>query len=263
MNYISEIAVRFILKSKYEEKIISFHNKYLNQSCFIVCNGPSLSPEDLDKIKELGIVCFAANKIYRVFDKTSWRPDFYAIDDVSIADKECIESNKKFSCKGKFFISHGWYKLRNIKDGIFVKGFWDRALLDSPKFSIDLVDGYYSIATVTYFLFQLAYYMGFRNMYIIGADNRYKYGMTREGIVYRNEGVMNHFGEKDEETPMPKCAPAIWELDIAYKYAEKFSRHNGFRIINATRGGYLNEFERVDFNELICELGKGQIDKNA
>ena len=51
--------------------------------------------------------------------------------------------------------------------------------------------------------------------------------------------------------PDPNKAVDTWELDVAYEYAEKFSHENGFRIYNATRGGFLEKFERVDLDEII------------
>lgn len=56
-------------------------------------------------------------------------------------------------------------------------------------------------------------------------------------------------GEPNED--LPKTAPATWELDLAYEYADKYSRDHGFRIYNATRGGFLEKFERVSFDEVV------------
>ena len=86
-------------------------------------------------------------------------------------------------------------------------------------------------------------------------DNRYKFGMTRDGRVFRNKGVCNYFGEDVKDEPLPQTAPATWEMDVAYEYAEKFSREHGFRIYNATRGGFLEKFERVDLDEVLERPG--------
>ncbi len=40
-------------------------------------------------------------------------------------------------------------------------------------------------------------------------------------------------------------------MEVAYEYAEKYSREHGFRIYNATRGGYLEVFERVNLNDVL------------
>jgi hypothetical protein len=128
-----------------------------------------------------------------------------------------------------------------------------RELLDDPRFSLDCEKIIYDIATVTYYSLQLAAYMGFEEIYLLGMDNRYAFSMQRDGTIVRNEGVCDYFGEESlgQEQPMPKWAPATWEMDVAYAYAEKYSREHGFRIYNATRGGYLEAFERVDLDDIL------------
>ena len=39
---------------------------------------------------------------------------------------------------------------------------------------------------------------------------------------------------------------------LAYIKAEEYSQNSEFKIYNATRGGKLEVFERVDFDELFC-----------
>ena len=40
-------------------------------------------------------------------------------------------------------------------------------------------------------------------------------------------------------------------MQRTYKAAERYSRQHGFRIYNATRGGKVEAFERVDFDSLF------------
>ena len=47
--------------------------------------------------------------------------------------------------------------------------------------------------------------------------------------------------------------PNLERCERAYKRAEIYSRDNGFRIYNATRGGKLEVFERVDFDSLFSK----------
>ena len=54
-------------------------DKYKGKRCFIVCNGPSLRPEDLTKIHESGDISIAMNMIGRVYKDTPWRATFLAV----------------------------------------------------------------------------------------------------------------------------------------------------------------------------------------
>lgn len=243
---------------KTKHVLSKYKNKYLGDQCFVIGNGPSLTPEDLTILKQENVVCFASNKIYRIFDKTDWRPTFYGVFDESIADEECISRNKDLTCEVKFFRKQGWYKYRNINNAVYINSWYSRKYLDSPGFSLELSDGIYTIATVTYALLQLARYMGFSEIYLLGMDNRYKFTMDKNGVVSRNENIISHFGEEEVDEPLPASAPATWELDTAYLFADEFSRKNGFRIFNATRGGYLEKFERISFEEVIYKIREGK-----
>jgi hypothetical protein len=50
--------------------------------------------------------------------------------------------------------------------------------------------------------------------------------------------------------------PRIEETTIAYETAEKLSAKYGVKIYNATRGGKLEAFERIDFDTIINKLHK-------
>jgi hypothetical protein len=56
-----------------------FKNLHPGERCFIIGNGPSLTPEDLAKLKSE--ISFGSNKIYLAFDQTEWRPSYYVVED--------------------------------------------------------------------------------------------------------------------------------------------------------------------------------------
>lgn len=227
------------------------HNKYSGR-CFIIGNGPSLLPEDLDKLKNE--VTFASNRIYKIFDKTDWRPTYFAIFDESVAKGEgVVEGVSDIDCL-KFVREQGYLYYKNIRGRVcFLHSWWNRKYLDEPAFSDDLEKGIYTIATVTYVLIQLARWMGFDEIYLLGMDNRYAYSKLKDGSIVRNEGVVSYFGENGMELPDPSTAVSTWELDAAFDYAEKYSKTQGFRIYNVTRGGFLESFERVNLDDLLVE----------
>lgn len=237
---------------RYLESIKDIHK---GERCFVIGNGPSLKPEDLDKLR--GEVTFASNKIYNIFDKTDWRPTYFTIFDEGVGkSKGTIEGINSFQCEMKFAREEGYYIFGRIKEPVcFIHSQSSRKYLDNPDFSEDLTKVTYSIATVTYISLQLARHMGISEIYLLGMDNQYAYSQLRDGTIIKNEGCANYFGEEskpsDENEKMPRSAPATWEMDVAYAFAEKYSREHGFRIYNATRGGKLEAFERVDFDSLF------------
>lgn len=242
-------------KNKDSYSILDFKNKYYGQECFIVGNGPSLLPEDLDAIKQRNIVTFASNKIYKIFNNTDWRPTYVTVsDDQFIYDSQTLHNI--INIKPEMFFTRSQFAktLKNINGNIcFLNSDISRQLLKEPQFSLECNKIIYDIATVTYFSLQIAAYMGFKRMYLIGMDNLYAYSKLRDGTIVRNEGVANYFGEQGIAVPDPSNAVSTWELDIAYEYADRFSREHNFRIFNATRGGFLEKFERVSLDEVLSQ----------
>lgn len=229
-------------------KIAAEKDKYLGKRCFIIGNGPSLTSDDLDALKDE--VTFASNRIFKMFDKTDWRPTYYAILDESIACDDDVPPNvNALDCELKFIRKQGWFVCRAIKNPCFLHTWYGGQYVGNPEFSADLTKGIYTIATVTYSLIQIARYMGFSEIYLIGVDHKYANERKQDGSIVKNEGIKSYFGK--QENLEKKVVAATWEMEKAYQYAEDYSRKNGFRIYNATRGGYLEVFERVDFDEII------------
>lgn len=74
---------------KNDINIKALKNKHKGQRCFIVGSGPSLKVDDLNKLKDE--VTFACNKIYLAFNDTSWRPTYYSVYDVLVAENNKSE----------------------------------------------------------------------------------------------------------------------------------------------------------------------------
>lgn len=87
---------------KNKEVIFALRDKYKGRRCFIVCNGPSLRIEDLDKIHENGDISIAMNMIGRCFDKTKWRPTVLMASDGCVLHKKNKKIVDETECDYKF-----------------------------------------------------------------------------------------------------------------------------------------------------------------
>ena len=119
------------------------------------------------------------------------------------------------------------------------------------KFSADITNQVIEGLTVTYSCIQLAAYMGFSEIYLLGVDHNYSVEIDSDGnIIKHDDHVKNYFDEAAvsiNDINLPK----VVEMTRAYLSAEKYSRDHGFRIYNATRGGKLEVFERVNFDTIV------------
>lgn len=219
----------------YYKKLEKFKNKHRGERCFIVATGPSLTMKDLEVLRKNNEICISVNGILKAFDSTEWRPDYYVVSDPFCTytwKDEIINMNVEY----KFVADYAWnygdldisnmFKFHLLREGN-----------NKPGFSQDFARYSCHGNTVVYDgALQLAAYMGFKEIYLLGVDcNLYK--ETKHFI----EGyACNKFDDDDQ----------IFVLN-AYRVAEKYSRDNNFRIYNATRGGELEIFERVDFDGLF------------
>lgn len=221
-------------------------NQYAGKRCFVIGNGPSLTKEDLEMLKDE--VTFASNRIFRIFPQTSWRPTYFVISDPNVARSEGVIDNvNQMQCAMKFTSAESYWACRGIKEPFCCVHSWWKP--GETGFSRDLCKGFYAMATVTYFMIQIAVWMGFKEIYLLGIDNRYAVSIGKDGKVTVNQNVKSYFSGMDQG--IQTMHAATWEMDAAYEYLEKYSRGSDFRVYNATRGGCLEKFERVDFDSLF------------
>lgn len=236
------------VKKRNCENLKRFKGRHEGRRAFIICNGPSLKPEDLDKIHKNGDISFASNKIDKIFSKTKWRPTYYTVMDEGY-QYTLLKTMRRVPAKAKFFRNESFYVTCRAKGNcIWLNTDGGHYLLDTPKFSEDASNVIYTIGTVTYAMIQLAVYMGVKEIYIIGCDNSYSIMSKKDGSIVRT-GHNSHFTGSDCKDLGGSVA--VWQMNVAYECARTYADGHDIKIMNATRGGYLETFERVDFATLF------------
>ncbi len=231
--------------AKCRDYLKTLKNIHNGERCFIIGNGPSLTVEDLDRLKEENEICFASNRIFNLFDKTDWRPTYYCITDAALLRRLKDDIPLKIQCEKFAGINN-----RNFTPDIEGVNYFDfkceKFWPGLPKFSEDVSECCYEGKTVTYACFQIAAYMGFKEIYLLGVDNSYSVSRTLDGRIIKNPGASDHFYENKDN-----IMPSTELMDLAYEAAKKYSDEHNIKIYNATRGGKLEIFERVNFDELF------------
>ena len=218
--------------------------------CFILGNGPSLTVNDLNKLKDEDT--FAFNRIYFMFDKTDWRPTYYMCVDVGVLGMNLPEI-EKLGLPKIILSDVARSKVKEQKDNIhyiydFSRFKINRFGFDSPYISEDVSDHCCFCFTVTYDAIQLAIYMGYSEIYLLGVDHNYSVKVDAKGRVTRDESVRDYF-EGLEKTAI--TAMNYEATTAAFEAARKYADTHGIVMKNATRGGKLEAFERVDFDCLF------------
>lgn len=248
MNEKYQRQLKKFVMSEDSKYIQTLRNTYAGERCFIVGNGPSLNPQDLELIKDE--FSFAFNRIYYIFDKTGWRPSCYMCIDHSVIDLN-REAIKRLDFPIKLldiYAKKYKYEDKNTHyiccENVFSK---NKRISQSIGFSHDLSICYCVGGTVTYTAIQMAVFMGFAEIYLLGIDHNYSIMQRADGSTQKNEDVKNYF------EGLKATGTTLLNIDIAtaaYKQAKETCESKGVQIYNATRGGKLDVFDRVVLNEL-------------
>ena len=234
-------------------RLEKLRGSYKGRRCFIICNGPSLRAGDLTKIYEHGDLSIGINAIARIYDRTPWRPTFLSATDGVVFNKKNKELVKNCECGYKLYDRTRFIKSLGAKEKRLYLSFDESlGLLDDPQFSDDAVKKLPSIGTSTYSMIEFAAFLGCTEMYILGCDMSYAVNMNRDGTITYNDSGKDYFDSKEKYATSSKANPVpTWQMEIAYDFAAKYAKEHGIKIFNATRGGKLESFERVDFDNLF------------
>ena len=223
-------------------KLIALNNSHKGERCFILANGPSLNLVDFNLLK--GEFTFGMNRIYLMKEKNGFMPSCIACID---KDSLVIPFKEDFdSLEIPIFLPFELRKYYSKKTNqFFIGGKF------SPKFQTDASMMLGNGKTVAYTTIQLAFCMGFQEVYIIGKDHTYK-TIAKAGAVVEVRGEdVNHFSKDYYKSGMKWDAPDHDSEEYAYKLAREAFEKDGRIIKNATVGGKLEVFERVDFYSLF------------
>lgn len=261
-----EIYDDLINLKQYVCKIKKFQNMHKGKRCFIIGNGPSLRISDLEKLNH--DITFASNSIYALYQLTAWRPTYYCANDKIFCDKMMADKKDMKllmdGCKATFTSVLGaGFQHRNDTDMdklYFAQLVENNAENQIPCFSADCSEQIYLGGTVTYVMLQLAVYMGIEQIYLLGMDFNYSVEQHKDGSITTND-VCNHMEEMEEEHKMFDAliksrygVTYLADVDLqlaAFQAAKKYADEHNIQIFNATRGGKLEVFERVDFDNLF------------
>ncbi len=148
------------------EKIKTIHKKYLNQKCFILGSAPSINDFDLSKLENEFVFC--VNKGYLLKDKGLKNINAYCIaDPEAFRDYgiEALQQNSKY-----FFLNTSVLYDLEDKENLFIYETLMEPKISEGFFQFDLTKPIYDNNTVILHALQIAVYMGFREIYLMGIE---------------------------------------------------------------------------------------------
>lgn len=228
--------------NKHKSKLLHFKDIHKGEDCFIIGNGPSLNKMDLSQLNKY--FTFGLNKIYLIFKNVNLSLDYHV-------------------CVNPFVIQQSIDQFNSINIPLFVDYDASISTIDNHKniyrlksensigmFQGNIMRPINQGFTVTYVAMQIAYFMGFRRVFLIGMDHNFdQKGKPNETQKMEVDDV-NHF-DPDYFKGQKWQLADLEGSELHYNVANFVFNRSGRKIINATLGGKLEVFERTDFMEAI------------
>lgn len=222
--------------------ITDYKNIHRGSTCVVIGNGPSLDETPLEELAGR-YRTFGANKIYDSLVHPDFVPDFWT----------CVDTDMLHDCL-PWMLENEYPAVKFVPREFAFPGANILNVTIGKPVSADAAEYVALGGTVTVVNLQLAYYMGFSTVLLVGVDHRYpKRGSDgAPGTKFIGDGDdPGHFKSKTGAYFSKGRIYNRPELDatgaISYPAARKLFEKDGRKIVNLTPGTALEAFEKGDF----------------
>lgn len=224
------------------QAITKFKDRYPGHRCFIIGNGPSLRQTDLKKLKNE--FTFGMNRIYLAFPELGFATTFFVSINDLVIQQTAADIQKLKMPKFIAWRSRQW--LQPVHDLFFLY-----TTYTEPVFAKNAAGRLWEGATVTYTALQLAYYMGFNEVILIGVDHSFATRGKPNETVTSSGDDPNHFNPAYFGKGFRWQLPDLETSEMAYRMAKQAFESDGRRVLDATIGGKLSVFPKADYKKLF------------
>jgi hypothetical protein len=218
-----------------------FHNCHRGEKLVLVCNGPSLNRTDFSLIR--GEISMGLNKIFLGFRRFHYYPRYYVAINRRVIEQSA-EQIQALNC------------IRFIKDMGGQSPLQESALtyLITPRpeqhFHQNLREGFFEGYTVTFAALQIAFFMGFSLVAIVGMDHRYSFRGIANEPSHLEGPDPNHFDSR-YFSGHTWDHPDLSNSERFYTMARETYQAEGRRIVDCTLDGACRVFERGRLEQVL------------
>ena len=223
-------------------KLALLKDIHKGQRCFIIGNGPSLKNTNLSLLENE--YTFGMNRIYLKFPELGFSTKYY-LSVNSLVVEQCADDIRALPVPK--FIS---WRSRNLitptDDLMFL-----HTTYSGQKFARDARERIWEGATVTYVAMQVAYFMGFHQVYLIGVDHSFTTKGKPNTTVTSQGDDPDHFDAGYFGKGFRWQLPDLDTSEVGYRLAKDVFEQDNRQVIDATVNGKLTVFPRADYNDLF------------
>ena len=233
-------------------RLAALRDRHAGERCFVIGSGPSINRMDLSPLA--GEKTFGFNAFFLIAERLGFLPSYYLVEDPLPAEDNAAAIN---GLEGTTRILP-WdlrYCLTPGEETIYVH--FDRFYSDFPepgfpRMTSDASRVVFWGGTVTYMAIQIADFMGFHDIYLLGIDLSYQVPKDLDGPRITSDGEdPNHFHPDYFGKGKRWHDPKVERMQKSFETAWQVLAGKGRQLINATAGGNLEKVPRVDFTSLF------------
>ncbi len=242
-----------------------FSMRYQGKRAFVIGTGPSLNSQNLGWLAN--DLVFAANGFWRHPILVNWQPVSLALADPDYFNGSGVWNSefaglRRVASTSVFFVplnarsviqSQGWLP----EDRTFYCAMYGN-MARVKNFSYDLTQPIPGCQTVSLFSIMIALYMGCNPIYLVGMDHDFLATPSKPTHFYEGNDLPENSPEVDTFSTWSydKLMAAVLDMWGGYRNLKRMAASQGQYIYNATAGGFLDVFPRVNFESLFSEDSK-------
>lgn len=228
------------------KRLTALKDIHKGKRAFVIGNGPSLKQTDLSKLKNE--ITFGTNRIYLAFPELGFTTTYICVTNDLVVEQFV---NDFIALQVPQFIawrSHRHYNLQSPNSNLptFIY-----TTYTGPKFSTDVRYRIWEGATVTNLALQLAYHMGVQKAILIGVDHNFASKGDANKTVVSEGDDPNHFMPNYFGRGVKWQLPDLDTSEVGYIMAREAYQKAGREVLDATVGGKLTVFPKVEYERLF------------
>jgi hypothetical protein len=239
-----------------------FKDKHQGRRGFVIATGPSLKTQDISFLADE--VTFVMSGFWKHPAIEQWQPTYYCLSDPVYFDgsepmKNFFESMTGRATQSIFFAPVSAVdtieKQRLLPpEQTHLVDF--KGDLDGHKIKdLDFAKSVPAAMTVSQFCLMAAIYMGCSPIYLLGFDHDWLSHRSTHRHFYEGLGGLEAHPEVKPELKdhsyklVMECALIIWK---GYETLREYAQQRGILIYDATNGGFLDVFPRVNYESVVA-----------
>jgi len=247
-----------------------FHNIHRGQRCFILGTGPSINKQDLKPLKNE--ICIAVSSFYLHKDIGEINPRYHVDAPIHAPfdmdfTKKCFETYRKYYPKmPTFFFGHTSYEYSYfnfleqnpefMSENFHFLNYMGSPTLDEWNYNKsdiwDIMNPLFDVRSTVYCAIQVAVYMGFKEIYLLGCDLDYisDISLATNPHFYSADLDINHVLEMMSTEEVFLTYYLKWKQ---FRLMKEYLLCKNCKIFNATEGGMLDVFPLVRLNDIVSD----------